>query len=60
MENWPPAVIIWVCWGQSVIIGVFWFTKILSLKMFTFCTNLLSLSYYLSCGFGILVILCDF
>ena len=35
IENWPPAVIIWVYWSQSVIIGILWFTKILCLRRFS-------------------------
>ena len=33
--GWPLAVIIWVYWSQSVIIGILWFFKILTLKEFS-------------------------
>jgi hypothetical protein len=34
-ENWSVAVIMWVYWSQSVIIGLFWFIKILALRDFS-------------------------
>jgi hypothetical protein len=34
-EGWPLAIIMWIYWGQSVFIGIFWFFKILTLKEFT-------------------------
>lgn len=33
--GWPLAIIIWVYWSQSVIIGILWFFKILTLKQFS-------------------------
>jgi hypothetical protein len=33
-ESWPVALIIWVYWSQSAIIGIFWFIKLLSLRQF--------------------------
>jgi heme/copper-type cytochrome/quinol oxidase subunit 4 len=35
VEQWPIATILWVYWAQSVIIGVFVFAKIKSLKEFS-------------------------
>ncbi|MHC4186283.1 MAG: DUF6498-containing protein [Planctomycetota bacterium] len=34
-ENWSVAVTMWVYWSQSVIIGLFWFIKILALRDFS-------------------------
>ncbi|MHC4461044.1 MAG: DUF6498-containing protein [Planctomycetota bacterium] len=33
--GWPLAIIMWVYWSQSVIIGILWFFKILTLKEFS-------------------------
>lgn len=35
LEGWSLAILMWVYWSQSVIIGVFWFFKILALKDFS-------------------------
>jgi len=35
VQKWPISIIMWVYWGQSVVIGIFWFFKMLSLKEFT-------------------------
>lgn len=35
IERWPLAMILWVYWSQSVIIGILWFFKILTLKEFS-------------------------
>jgi hypothetical protein len=35
LEGWSLAILMWVYWGQSAIIGVLWFFKILSLKDFS-------------------------
>jgi hypothetical protein len=34
-EGWPLGVIMWIYWGQSVAIGIFWFFKILTLREFS-------------------------
>lgn len=34
-ENWALTIIMWVYWSQSVIIGLFWFIKILTLRDFS-------------------------
>ncbi|MBN1556278.1 MAG: hypothetical protein JXA11_16175 [Phycisphaerae bacterium] len=34
-QNWPLGVIMWIYWGQSVIIGVFNFFRILDLQQFS-------------------------
>ncbi len=34
-ESWEVAVLIWIYWGQNIIIGFFNFLKILSLKEFS-------------------------
>lgn len=35
IEGWPLGVIMWIYWGQSVAIGIFWFFKILTLRDFS-------------------------
>lgn len=35
LEEWDVGNVLWVYWCQSVIIGFFWFIKILSLKQFS-------------------------
>lgn len=35
IEGWSLAIIIWVYWCQSVVIGILWFFKILTLKEFS-------------------------
>lgn len=35
IEGWSLGVIIWVYWCQSVIIGIWWFIKMLTLKEFS-------------------------
>lgn len=35
LEGWSLAILMWVYWSQSAIIGVFWFFKMLSLKDFS-------------------------
>lgn len=35
LEGWSLAILMWVYWSQSAIIGAFWFFKILSLKDFS-------------------------
>ena len=34
-QQWPIGTIMWIYWGQSVSIGIFWFSKLLSLKQFS-------------------------
>ena len=35
VQGWSLAVLMWVYWGQSIIIGFFSFFKILSLRQFS-------------------------
>ena len=35
LEGWSLAILMWVYWSQSAIIGIFWFVKILVLKDFS-------------------------
>ena len=34
-EGWPLSTVMWVYWGQSVILGLFWFVKIWNLDEFS-------------------------
>ena len=35
IQNWPFGWLMWVYWCQSVIIGIFWFLKMLTLRDFS-------------------------